>query len=350
MTKKILPILVLLFICLVPLSFAQENERYTVKQGDTLFRIARQHGLTVNDLKQLNDLTTNTIRPGQVLIVSAIASDSPPTSELPAPVFEPASEPPPPEGVTTEVNMEDEDPDTPASAREAPAGPDRSNFQPITRAKRSYTIQPGDTYYSIAIEHGVPAYAIFAMNGGKTAPLEPYSSIWIPDTDPIASFSDSDDPQTYSVKPGDTLYGIARKTGITVQALKRANGLTDNTLRVGQALVIPSPQTSRRPREQPLPPLYESGPVSMYPETFAGRITASGEPYDPERYTVSHPELALETIVLLTNPESGHMTFAVVTDRGPLDTRYAMDVSEVIARDLRLTPGRDETVDIRVIE
>ena len=44
---------------------------------------------------------------------------------------------------------------------------------------------------------------------------------------------------TYTVKSGDTLYGIARTFGTTVTAIKTLNGLTSNTLHVGKVLLIP---------------------------------------------------------------------------------------------------------------
>ncbi|HVV55740.1 MAG TPA: glucosaminidase domain-containing protein [Mucilaginibacter sp.] len=42
---------------------------YTVTQGDTLYSISRRFGLTVDELKSLNGLTDNIIRPGQKLVV-----------------------------------------------------------------------------------------------------------------------------------------------------------------------------------------------------------------------------------------------------------------------------------------
>ena len=42
---------------------------YTVNKGDTLYSISRSYGLTVDELKQLNDLKSNDLAIGQVLIV-----------------------------------------------------------------------------------------------------------------------------------------------------------------------------------------------------------------------------------------------------------------------------------------
>lgn len=53
----------------------------------------------------------------------------------------------------------------------------------------------------------------------------------------------------YTVKKGDTLYGIARQFGISVDELKVANNLTTNTLRVGQTLVIPEIEEPDVPNE-----------------------------------------------------------------------------------------------------
>lgn len=44
----------------------------------------------------------------------------------------------------------------------------------------------------------------------------------------------------YKVASGDTLYGISRKTGVSVDDIKRANGLSDGLIKVGQTLTIPT--------------------------------------------------------------------------------------------------------------
>jgi flagellum-specific peptidoglycan hydrolase FlgJ len=46
------------------------DKSYTVKQGDTLYNISKRFGLTVDDLKGLNNLESNSIKIGQVLVVA----------------------------------------------------------------------------------------------------------------------------------------------------------------------------------------------------------------------------------------------------------------------------------------
>ena len=56
---------------------ASTGDTYIVKAGDTLYNIAKQYGLSVDELKRINGLTSNILSIGQVLLVG---TDSPGTS------------------------------------------------------------------------------------------------------------------------------------------------------------------------------------------------------------------------------------------------------------------------------
>lgn len=60
---------------------SRSNTYYTVKSGDTLYEIAQQHAMTVNELKSLNDLSSNTIRIGQRLTVRKTTQAAPSVAE-----------------------------------------------------------------------------------------------------------------------------------------------------------------------------------------------------------------------------------------------------------------------------
>lgn len=55
---------------------ATATASYRVNRGDTLWSIARKHGTSVNELKELNGLESSRIRPGQRLVVPARERDS----------------------------------------------------------------------------------------------------------------------------------------------------------------------------------------------------------------------------------------------------------------------------------
>ena len=59
-----------------------------------------------------------------------------------------------------------------------------------------------------------------------------------PKSTPVPTTEKAATGKTHTVKKGETLYSISRKYNITVQQLKRINNLTDNTLGIGQKLII----------------------------------------------------------------------------------------------------------------
>lgn len=57
---------------LVPSStYEDTDEYYTVKQGDTLWSIARENNITVNELKEINNLTSNLLSVGQQIKIKS---------------------------------------------------------------------------------------------------------------------------------------------------------------------------------------------------------------------------------------------------------------------------------------
>jgi len=76
----------------------------------------------------------------------------------------------------------------------------------------------------------------------------------------------------------------------------------------------------------------QRGRISLYGDGFAGRKTASGEPFDPAALTMAHRTLPFGTRVRVTNLQNQRTVDVVVNDRGPfIDGRIA-DLSEAAAR------------------
>lgn len=152
----------------------EESEIYTVKSGDTLYGIAKKYNLTVDELKRLNNLTLDSLSIGQKLVVSSLSKS----------------------GNTT------------------------------------YTVVKGDTLYGIAQKFGVTVDALKSINNLTSNTLSIGQVLKIPTT--------GANKLTYTVKSGDTLYSIARTYNTTVDEIKRLNNLTSNTLSIGQTLILPN--------------------------------------------------------------------------------------------------------------
>ena len=76
----------------------------------------------------------------------------------------------------------------------------------------------------------------------------------------------------------------------------------------------------------------QRGRISMYADDFAGKKTASGEPFDPSALTMAHRTLPFGTRVRVTNLENHRSVEVVVNDRGPFVPGRIADVSEAAAR------------------
>jgi rare lipoprotein A len=85
-----------------------------------------------------------------------------------------------------------------------------------------------------------------------------------------------------------------------------------------------SSHTTKRPKKSQA---YEVGTASWYGESFQGKQTASGEPYDMRDLTAAHPSLPLGTLVKVTNLKNGNAVVVRINDRGPVVDGRIIDVS-----------------------
>ncbi len=110
-----------------------------------------------------------------------------------------------------------------------------------------YKIKPGDSIGSIAEKYGVKISDIQNWNNisgnkilaGKT--LKIYSDANVNDIPTVTSKTTKNlksKTENYTVKSGDSLYSIAEKNRTTVAKLKSINGLTSNKIKTGQELRI----------------------------------------------------------------------------------------------------------------
>lgn len=160
---------------------ANTKNYYIVKKGDSLWSIASKNNTTVNKLKSLNNLSSNTLSIGQLL-------------KLP----------------TNEQN---------------------NNID----SQNTYVVKKGDSLWSIASKNNTTVNELKTLNNLNSNTLSIGQILIIPTPNP-----QTNNQLTYIVKKGDSLWLIANKYDTTVNKIKSANNLTSNTLSIGQVLTIPS--------------------------------------------------------------------------------------------------------------
>jgi LysM repeat protein len=132
---------------------------------------------------------------------------------------------------------------------------------------RAYVVQPGDSLFAIARQHGVTVADLVTANGLTiTSVIHPGQQLAVP-----AATSAPTAPAgraTYTVRPGDSLFAIAQRLGVSSRSLLAANGLTvTSVIHPGQQLAIPAATSApTAPAGNPPAPMAPA-PTPANPET-----------------------------------------------------------------------------------
>ena len=172
--------------------FAATTKTYTVKSGDCLSRIAKSCGVSLNDLRKVNNKWNDSIFPGQVLKLSA---------------------------ATTSVTV-----------------------KPTTSSLKTYTVKSGDCLSRIAKACGISLSNLRKANNkyndsifvGQVLKLSVVVSV----PAKPATQTSSTSLKTYTVKSGDCLSKIAKQCGLSLSNLRKANNKYNDSIFVGQVLKL----------------------------------------------------------------------------------------------------------------
>jgi len=209
---------------------------YKVKNGDTLFTIAREHHISISALLNANNLEMNTvIKVGQALVIPSAA-------------------------------VADETKNSPKNL----SRDKKSDIAPKTVEKKPsdkhiYIVQPGDTLFSIARKNHIIISKLMKINqiglgdrlqAGQVIKLMPAKETFVADKKVSIQRTSKKKKElpvgampSYTVKKGDTLWKIARKHHLTLAQIRKLNKMskkdrihTGMVLAVGKA-VKPKPKT-----------------------------------------------------------------------------------------------------------
>jgi membrane-bound lytic murein transglycosylase D len=229
------------FAAEVPAAGAAGPGEYIVQSGDTLGKIARENGTTVEEIQALNGIRGTLININQHLQIPGkggvsniiIASTERQFVEYPEPSFTPIK-------LGDEfqlVHQSGSTPEKPLLAVSLNLNVVEPDEGAMSLVPTIYKVQPGDTLGRIAQQFGVSVASLQVGNGLTDATIFPNQELTIHSATNIV-----DPPRQgaarYQVQSGDNLYDIARRHGMSVDSLKQINGLRNNMIHPGQNLTV----------------------------------------------------------------------------------------------------------------
>lgn len=195
---------------------------YAVRRGDYLGRIAERSGVGARRIRELNPrVEFDPLQIGVKLRLPYAAAEK--LTKL-------ADTPEAAEPAETKVAAKAETP------RESSTSSGSRTKESNASGGRTHEVRSGETLWEIARENGVSVESLQKANGLEGATIRPGMELKIP-----AAAGAPAEPELaeHVVKGGETLWGIARKYGSSVEAIQKANELGARPIRPGQKLSIP---------------------------------------------------------------------------------------------------------------
>jgi len=227
--------------------------RYLIKNGDTLGKISREFGLSIQDLKKVNGLKNDRLQIGVILnipstgtkgIIKRIPEEKPSLKYI----------------VKEGDNIEQLSKGFEISAQSIIEANDLTNntinpgdilsipdpkYTGVSFNQTEHKVVKGESLIKISSEYGVSVKELKKVNRLRTNNIKIGMKLKIPSNNSIAKNnsigvpSHLTDLKYYKVNKGDTLGLIAIKHNTSVEDLKKSNGLIRDSVRAGQILIIP---------------------------------------------------------------------------------------------------------------
>ena len=199
---------------------------YTVKSGDSLWSISRKFGVTVNELKKVNNLSSNLLSIGQNLIIPGKKNNTS-SNEYVVKKGDTLY------GIANKYNVSVDNLKSYNNLSTDSLSIGQIIKIPDNKVNSNeYVVKSGDNLYSISRKYGVSVDELMSVNNLKSTVLSVGQVLKIPNSGEVTNV-------IYTVKKGDSLWSIAKNNKTTVDAIVKLNNLSNANLSIGQKLLLP---------------------------------------------------------------------------------------------------------------
>lgn len=213
-----------------------EATYHVLMPGESLWEVAQMYGLRLNRLLKLNRIEpTEAVQAGRQLhLKKRIRKNA-------RPVYKEVKQASSGSRIIASSELPSQNADRSAAPPSFSYTENQWKAEPIRPEGMeafTYTVQKGDTYFGIAARLGLAVDDILLWNGANAAtPLSIGQTLTMYKPKQNGKKA-ADHTVSYQVQPGDTLFGIAKKSGMSLEQLMELNGLKDTTIHPGQQLRI----------------------------------------------------------------------------------------------------------------